>query len=144
MSDKDDQPEIKDEWKITEGRYDGHDIIVRFNVGVQGIVGGKRYPFRVGIAIPLQKPNKNGMPQDDEFLVLRKMEDEIYDYFDVAHRGVTCVVITTQGMRELIIYSKKNDVSELIKILSQGFPSHDIQHYVEKDKDWEGYQQWIL
>lgn len=133
---------IKEAWNISEGQYEGRRIIVRQNVEARPIVGNDRYPFRVGIAIPFISPQKDGMPNEDEIIVLERIEDLIYDYFQAKHTGILCIVITTQGMREFIVYSAINRITDLTGSLSRHFPRYDIQHYVEQDKEWDVYRQW--
>ena len=136
--------EIKDEWRVGEGKYEGHRLILRQNVGARPAMGDARYSFRVGIAIPFQSPQKDGMPGEDELRLMERIEDLIYDYFDAKHMGVLCLVITTQGMREFITYSTTDDVADLIGSLLMHFPAYDIQHDVEQDKEWDAYKQWDL
>jgi len=44
--------EMKDERSIGEGKYAGHCLIVRQNVGVRPVAGDARYPFRVASRSP--------------------------------------------------------------------------------------------
>jgi len=111
---------------------------------VRPIVGDAHYPFRVGIAIQFKSPQKDGMPSQDEAQLFSRIEDLIYDYFDAKHTGVLCLVITTQGMREFIVYSITDAVADLTGSLSQHFPAYDTQHYVEQDREWDVYKQWDL
>jgi len=48
--------DIEEAWNISEGRYEGHRLLVRQNVGARSIIGNAQYPFRLGIAIPLTAP----------------------------------------------------------------------------------------
>lgn len=136
--------DIEDLWNIGESQYGGHRLILRHNIGAQSMVGDGRYSFRVGIAIPFKSPQKDGMPGEDEIESMQHIEDMIYDYFHEGYKGVLCIIITTQGMKEFIIYSMTNDVAELITSLSQHFRLYDIQHYVEQDEEWNTYRQWDL
>ena len=133
---------IKDEWQIGEGVHEGERLIARVNVGARDLIGDAQYPLRIGIAIPFQSPQKDGMPSKDENQLFGRIEDLIYDYFNGKHRGVPCLIITTHGMREFIVYATTDNVADLIGSLSQHFPAYDFQHYVEQDKDWDVYQYW--
>ena len=133
---------VKDAWNIAEGMYGGHRIIVRQNVGARPIAGNGHYPFRAGIAIPFRSPQKDGTPSKYDITILERIEDLIYDYFDTGHTGVLCLVLTTQGMREFIVYSTTDDIADLTGSLSQHFRQYDIQHYAEPDKDWDVFKQW--
>lgn|GEM_PF-7122709 len=63
---------------------------------------------------PLQGPSKkDGMPGEDEISLLNRMEDLICDYLGAKHTGVLCLVLTTQGMRESIIYLATEGGAEL-------------------------------
>ena len=133
---------IKDEWFIAEGRHEGQRLLVRLNIGARPMVGDKQYPFKVGIAIQFKSPQADGMPNEDELQRFARIEDMLFNRFDVEHTGVLCIVITTGGMREFVIYSKIDNVSDMIEDVSLHFPTYDFQHYVEQDKNWDEFTYW--
>ncbi|HSW65688.1 MAG TPA: DUF695 domain-containing protein [Bacillota bacterium] len=132
----------KDEWLVGEGEYEGHRLLVRRNVGAEPMAGNARYPFKVGIAIPFLAPQKDGMPGKDELQLFGRIEDLVYDFFDAKRRGILCLVIITRGMREFVIYSQIDDITELIDALAGHFPAYDFQHIIEQDEHWDEYMRW--
>jgi hypothetical protein len=132
----------KDEWIIAEGQHEGKRLIVRLNVGAEHIANDKRYPFRIGIAIPFKSPSADGMPKEDELLLFGRIEDMIVDRFSVDQVGILCVAITTHGMRELVIYSKTNDVKQMMEDICTHFPEYDFQHYAKQDRKWDEFNYW--
>lgn len=127
---------------MLQGGKEGKPLIVRLNTGVQSIIGNKLYPFRIGIAIPLTKPQENGLPIGEENLFFNQIEDEIVAYFGKEQRGFVCAIVTTSGMKEYMTYSKTDDIKNLIETLKLKFPGYDFQNYVEKDEHWDGYKEF--
>ncbi len=136
-------PAIRDEWTISEGERDGLPMIVRFNAGLRSVLGDKRYPFRVGIAVPLQSPQPGGLPSSEENLALNDIEDEIINLFNNHQRGFLSAVITTNAMKEYMVYSRTDTVADIIDALNDQFPGYAFQHYVARDEAWEGYKNLI-
>jgi hypothetical protein len=136
--------DTEESWVIAEGEHEGHRLIVRQSVGVRPLVGNEHYPYRVGIVALFKEPQEDGMPNEDELDILRDIEDTVYDYLYAKQTGVLCFVITTWGMRELVAYSKSEDIQRLVALLAKQFQGYEIQHLVEEDKDWDIYRQWDL
>ncbi|HYH75616.1 MAG TPA: DUF695 domain-containing protein [Candidatus Saccharimonadales bacterium] len=134
--------DYQEAWTVSEGKYDGHRITVRKNVGARSLCGDAAYPFRLGIAIPFLDPQKDGMPLKGENEIYNRIEDLICDYFEPHNSGVLCLVLTTQGMKEFILYTNTDKLVDLIGSLKIHFSEYDIQHYVEQDTEWEVYGQW--
>jgi hypothetical protein len=134
---------VKDAWIVAKGQYDGHDIIVRWNDGLKKVVGSGDYLYRLGLAVPFKKPRADGFPGQKEFDLLGKIEDRIVEYYVANNQGVLSVAITTNGMKEFLIYSKQFDMSQLVEMLYLSFPSHEIQHYAQLDIEWDGYKEWV-
>lgn len=134
---------IKDEWLIAEGYHEGQRLIVRINVGLRPLIGNSQYPFRVGIAIPFAAPQADGMPSEDELTRYARIEDMLVSRFDVDQTGILCAVITTQGMREFVVYSKTDKASDIIEDVSLHFPDYDFQRIVEEDMNWDEFVYWL-
>ena len=134
---------IKDDWTIAQGSDQGARLMVRLNEGARPIMGNKQYPFRVGIVVPFKSPNADGTPSVDEFRHLDGIEDMVIDRFSAGHTGVLCVIVTTGGTQQFVIYCKTDNVSQIIKDLSVQFPDYNIQHYVKQDKNWDEFKYWL-
>lgn len=133
---------IEDKWQVGEGVYEGHRLVARVNVGARSLVGDGHYTLRIGIAVRFVSPESDGMPKAAEIKSLEGIEDMIHDYFTAKYTGVLCIILTTQGMREFIIYATADDIDKLIHSLSQRFPKYHFQCYSEPDTEWDVYQYW--
>ena len=133
---------IKDEWLTAEGRHEGQRLIVRLNTGVGSLVAHKKYPFRIGIAIPFNSPQENGLPNKDELQRFERIEDTIFNRFQVDETAVLCAILTTNGMREFILYSQIDDISTMLEDVSSHFSEYNFQRNVEQDADWQEYAYW--
>lgn len=134
--------EIENQWQVSEGEYNGSPLIVRINTGVQKMAKNGEYSFRIGIAVPVIKPQKNGLPNRDENKTLAQIEDVIVQNISAEKSGLLCIVITTQGMREFVCYMKDSSVEDLITLLRSSFTDYIFQTYTQEDSDWSGYYEW--
>jgi len=134
---------IKDQWSVFQGNHDGMPSFFRLNTGVESMIGDRAYSFRIGIAVPLKRPQENGLPSEEENVYVNQIEDEIFTFFDKELRGFVCVIIATGGMKEFMMYSKIENIEELIGELKSKFPEYDFQHYVVKDENWDGYKGFM-
>jgi hypothetical protein len=134
---------VKDQWSVLQGEYNGKPMLTRLNIGIKPLVGNKSYPYRIGIAVPYINPQSNGLPSGEENLRFNDIEDKINNYFSKKQIGYLCVIITTNGMKEYMIYSKVDKISDLIDSLKQNNSDYDFQHYVSRDDGWEGYNQFL-
>jgi hypothetical protein len=133
----------KDEWLIAEGFFEDERLFLRTNPGLATKTNKQRYPFKIGIAIPFRSPRDDGLLDNDESLRFNRIEDTILDRFKANDVGMLCMVITTQGMREFVIYSKTSDISDLIENTALLFPEYEFQHIIEEDKEWNVFKAWM-
>lgn len=132
---------ITDSWSLFEGKYNNSPMIVRKNFGVKELVAHRDLPCHVGFAIPLNNPNKNGLPTEHENVVLSQIEDILLDA--LKNSAVLVLVITTNRMREFVFYSNSSD--DIIRWYENGnqkIKDHQIQIAVEVDKSWGVYKQF--
>ena len=133
----------KDQWTIAQGREEGMRLMLRLNESVGPLAGNQQYSFRVSIVVPFKSPNADGTPKVDEFKHLDGIEDTIIDRFNAKQTGVLCIIVTTQGMQQFVIYSKTDNVGQIIKDIALHFPEYNFKHSVEQDKNWDQYKHWV-
>ena len=80
-------PKLEQDWVVAEGTFDGKLTLIRFYAGAREIAGNSKFPFRVGIAIPITNAQKNGMPTSEENKKLFDVEDIINNYFSNSKIG---------------------------------------------------------
>lgn len=134
---------VDNEWQVSQGQHQGNPLVVRVNTWAKEISAHPEFPYRIGIAIPLLSPQNDGLPSEEENSNLNEIEDEIFDLFQINNNAIVCVIITTSGMREFLIYSSSNKVDDKIKQLESKFPEYDFQNYASEDKKWDGYKEWV-
>lgn len=96
-------------WSVLQGNHNGKPILIRLRTIAKELVGDKRYPYRVRIAMPFNHQDKKGMPTSEENQHLDSIEDEIGRLFEDNNEAYICIIITTGGMREFVIYRTKNE-----------------------------------
>lgn len=126
-------------WSVYQGDLNGKPLLVRVNTGVGQDVYGARYKFRTGIAIPFKHPQKGAFPTPEENGHIDKIEDVIFELFRKDHRGLVCAVITTNEMKEFMVYCETSNVDDVVHELKNKFHEYDFQSYLVKDENWDGY-----
>ena len=131
-----------DSWTLFSGHYDGHPLVGRLNKGVQSLVGSPTHNIRVGIAVPVHAPDKNGFPQAGELDQLAAFEDGLIER--TRDEAVLVGVITTRSMREFVLYTGSDDWipaahADLIALL----PTHEVQMVAESDPSWSVYRGFV-
>jgi hypothetical protein len=135
---------IKDQWSVLQGSNEDNPMIIRLNTGVKSIVGQAPYVYRIGIAVPLLQPQENKMPSPKENLDFNNIEDEIYNLFEKNNEAYVCAIITTNGMKEYLIYSSTDlNINKNIEILKSKFSKYEFQNYVQKDSNWDVYKSLL-
>ena len=128
-----------DTWEVVTGKYQGKPIIVRFDRALERSVGDPGHPYQVGIAVPLLHPGPQGFPKDEELPALREIEESIVTLFQPAEDHLLAMVISTNGMREFVIYSS-DKARERFDALRQRSAGHVPQFMVHEDKAWTVYK----
>jgi hypothetical protein len=128
-------------WSVSQGEFDDRPIIIRTNTGAASIAEDSRFGHRVGVAMPLRKPDKHGFPQANESAELDVIEDKLVLALTAKGTAVFVLVITTAGMREFVFYtSEPASVGRALRHIEKAVETHEIQHVLEEDPDWNVYK----
>ncbi len=132
----------QDSWQVTQGHRDGQAIFTRFSQAV-GLAGDRAdYGIQIGVAVPFVDPDSDGLPQGPEVGQLDEIEDLIVR--ESAGRAVLVGVITTQAMREFVLYSQDSEwIPEFHQALRDNVDHHDIQVMGQRDPDWGVYSSFV-
>jgi hypothetical protein len=134
--------DLPDEWVLAEGEYDDKPIVTRFNEAAKVLVGSPAYTIQIGVAVPFNAPNDAGMPNDEEMDQLEAFEEVLIEH--AAPRALLVGVITTDGMREFVLYTGSHDwIESFHKDLQAALTTHDLQVMAQKDADWSTYRQFV-
>ncbi|HTY57160.1 MAG TPA: DUF695 domain-containing protein, partial [Bacteroidota bacterium] len=102
------------------------------------------YPYRVGFAVRLRKPNSYGLPTEAEAHDLSLFENEIDRMMTGKHMGFLALVITTGGMKEYVYYTGRPDaVRSQIKKLGGAVQGREFRSYVTADPGWDVYFRFV-
>ncbi len=128
-------------WEMFKrGTSDGHLAYIRGNTALRGLKEKGRFPYRVGFAVAFLRPNRYGLPTDDEARELTSLENEIDRAMSGKKLGFLSLVITTGGMREYVFYSNQADaVRRELKKMGGRMHGRDVRSYVTADPGWEVY-----
>ncbi len=134
----------KSKWSILSGQESEKPIIVRRNNSVQQYTENSDFIYRVGISIRLLEPTEAGLPSKEEMNSLDQIEDELNNQLEKDGNSIQVLVITTDGMREFVYYTRNSElIEQVIYNIRNKFTYHEIQFYVKKDKEWSVYKEFI-
>ena len=135
-------PFLMEGWTVYQGTYQGRAIIVRANTALKQFKHKESFPFRLGLAFPLRQPDENGMAVDRENQELYAIEDRLDSALTKQKVALPALVISTGGMREFVFYCKQPESAKKeVEALKRAISTHELQYYIEQDKDWEMFSE---
>jgi len=130
-------------WTVKQGHFNGKPIFMRRNDSANALAGHTEYRFRVGVAIPLLKPNEDGLPSSEEMDQLNAIEDALQTRMEAGQDSLQVLAITTGGMREFVFCTRAPErARESIEQVRMSSAPHELQSYVEEDPKWELFKQF--
>ena len=134
----------KDSWTVAQGTYKGHPMFLRINKGLLPLAGKPPFQDRFGVTVPFRAPNENGLPNNSESEDLNRIEDDLLTTFTSSGKTLFAIVITTGGSREFVFYtSVAPDIAPAMERLKKQITSHELQFYVQPDKNWDVYRSFV-
>lgn len=131
-------------WMLYQGQNDGMPMFVRRNDSAKQLKAKFNFNFIIGISIPFLNPNSDGFPQGEESVLFGQIEDDLFDQFEKDQAALVVLIITTGGMREFISYAQNPSILEKrIDDLKRKYSTYDFQVYIEEDKKWNLYSQFM-
>ena len=145
MSRRHDNLDLDSNWTNSSGEIGGNPAQMRRNEGVQSLCGDPDWAAEVRVAIQISDVGDDGLPDGaSEFEALDAVEDL---YRDALQRGGTCVlalVVTMDGIRDLIFYTSNPDavIREFEERLKPATETHQVELTIRPDETWELYQRF--
>ncbi len=135
-----DEPTRADDgWKVYQGTYDDSPMILRLDEAY-GKETPAAYEYQLGVTVPFNDASPDGLPGQGDMQDLEAIEDAAA----IEPRALLVAVITTHGMRELVLYTREPSwVEEWTKVLQGHLANHDVQVMVQHDPRWETYRQLL-
>jgi hypothetical protein len=139
-----DRAPIEGPWSVAEGQNSGRVMFVRSNTGYREFGSVEGYEHQVGIAVPLNEAQPNGLPSPAESAVLGEIEDVICNSLEEQAESLFVAIITTSGMQEYVFYTREpQHVQQRFEQLRKQITSHKIQLMIQPDKAWRVYAQFV-
>jgi hypothetical protein len=130
--------QIPSNWTVWRGHYEGKAMFGRFNTGLTPLAGRAEFSKQIGVAVPLNDPTEDGLPQGGEFAELSEIEDVLEQRLTARNESVLAGVITTNRMREFVFYSSDAEQAiAKIKQIAATIQHHQLQWVVNDDPQWQ-------
>ena len=136
-----------DDWQILEGRLTDRPIFTRCRTGLIDAIGHPKYPFEIGVAVPLFNPTSDGLPTNAEAQELHKIEDELVKVLEERHEAIHTNTITYNSMREFVFYASEwkpeyfEQKVKRIQVDSSLSKGHQLQFMMQPDKEWKTFRE---
>ena len=119
-------------------------MFIRRNDSVKNFWKNNSFFFRFGVTIPFLQTNTIGFPTEDENATFLKIEDTFIQEFEKDQKSILVLIITLVGAREFVFYTKyPNDIESILDSIKKQFLTHEFQFYIEEDKNWVVYKQFL-
>jgi hypothetical protein len=137
-------PDDQQRWRVARSECEGAPLIVRYNVTAGEWAGHPELPIKLGVAIPLNRPDSAGLPDSDENAALNQIEDVVAGEVLSATFGVYALALTTGEMREFVFYIASGaDIATVHARIREQVPGHDVQCMAVEDRQWETYRTFV-
>lgn len=129
-----------DSWKVFQGTYGESPMILRVDEAYRHGKPPAGYEYQMGVTVPFKDASPDGLPGPADMGDLEVVEDLVAS----EPRGLLVAVITTQGMREFVLYTADPSwVEDWAHELGARVPGHEVQVMVQGDPGWETYRQLL-
>jgi hypothetical protein len=126
-------------FQLTKG---GKQYLLRFNTALKDKVIQKRYPFQVGIAVPLIN-TLNGFPTKEESKILQDIEENFIKKIDLENNGIFAGAITGGDMKEFVFYTNTPEkVKSVFEEIQVDVKEFKFQLIIQKDEGWKIYKAY--
>ena len=131
----------KESWAVSRGSVDGAPLIVRKNRGALAVAKSREaYPYRVMIAIGINRVDENGFPIAEASNDLHQFEDKVGAALKNTD-SVIAVVLTVPRMRQLVFYTAQPDtVDGVLEKMKQQESTLHWGYEVAHDPGWSLYR----
>ena len=135
---------IANSWSVGRGEFEGKPIFTRFNEGLAPLAGRPEFAKQIGVAVPLNDPTRDGLPQGAEFGQLNEIEDLLERRLTDQNKSLYAGAITTNAMREFVLYTSDADEAVLkIRELAQHVAHHKLQWVINDDPEWRVFKKYL-
>lgn len=129
-----------DDWTLARGVRDGYPMVLRIANAYLGLGGVPGYENRIIVGTQLREPTASGLPGKSEGDDLEAFELTLCETLESENESLCVLVITNQGFRDFIFYSRDPKAAEQKLIMAKPrLKSHRFQVSVERDVDWQLY-----
>lgn len=134
---------LDSKWNNLSGEVNGKRAYIRVNAGLRPLAGAERYAQELIISVRLQQPKDNGLPSDEELVILDNFEDALRPLLQEQMESLLAVVMTTDGFRDFIFYtSDMNSAVRRFQVLQPSFGNLQIDVSSKPDKQWTQYERF--
>jgi hypothetical protein len=131
-------------WSLVQGNYGGGPLLVRFNEAARELAGHPELSIKLGFAVPLNRPNKGGLPDAAENQQLTLVEDLIAQRVLAEAVGLHAMTLTTGVMKEYVFYITPGlNIAAVHAALRESVSSHEVQCMAIEEPGWKSFRAFV-
>jgi hypothetical protein len=133
-----------DKWSIGSGEANGKPLIARWDLAAQRSCPDRARPIKITIGVQCVNAKPNGLPSLDDMALFEAMEEAMFAELPTLAGTSPVLVLTTNGMREWIIYARTH---EWLGSWAPAFQERFMKGRPGKveateEPDWETFLEW--
>lgn len=139
------EPASPTRWRtVRDGTYRGHRLVAVFDVAAGAPEERARLPTWGSLTAFYGGQDEEGMPSLATAARLEELEGRLRALLGSSGESREVGVITTDGRRELIVYTAAADhVRQVARTLQGEFPELELQLTMMSDTDWTVFRQFV-
>lgn len=130
----------KDTFSFFTVQEEDKTYIYRSRNNMQRYAKSRKYPYQIGIAVPLYSIN-NGFPSKEENEQLLILERILEKEFSKNNIALFVGAIMGGGMKEFVFYTGNHKAAaKIYERLKDEIKHHELQCMIQEDPDWKTYK----
>ncbi len=131
---------MSDRWTVYFCNFNNKVSSIFVDVGMRKTIPDVHRPYLLWIWIYMSNPRPDGLPSDDEFSTLVKLEETLVPMVERACDAVFPGRITTDGRREFYFYATHSErLDETVRMAIAPFGDYQSEIGANLEADWSHY-----
>ncbi|PPA69741.1 DUF695 domain-containing protein [Jeotgalibacillus proteolyticus] len=132
---------MSDYWDTYTGYIEDKLASVVLDMEISEEVDPEHFPYAFAVSVPIKLPNENGFPSETENEKMNGIEEAFTEHIQT--KKILCAGrITSDGSRDIILYSSLKEVELINKACIQFFQSAGYEYEIteiEEEEPWAFY-----
>jgi hypothetical protein len=135
---------LPDTWSVFETQHGPHLMVGVLRDGVAPLMGHPAYRHQAGIALVLNRPREDGMPDPAESEWIYRLEDTIQARLEEGNQSLLVAKWFVRGCRKLVFYTMDaKAMNRCVDEIARSGTRNQIQVAVNNDPGWKVLRTFV-